>query len=58
MRPTALKLIGLDARYRGKKYVVVGNRIEEESSRVQYQIRRKKLFGGEEVLWVYEDDVE
>ena len=54
----ALKLIGLNARYRSKKYLVIGNRIEEGTNRVQYQLKRKTLFGKEEVVWAYEDDVE
>ncbi len=54
----ALKLIGLDAIYKGKKYLVIGNRIEEGTNKVQYQLKRKKLFGGHEIVWAYEDDVQ
>lgn len=53
-----VKLIGQPLKYKGKKYTLKSTDIDFEKNKARYFITRKKLFGGKEELWVYEDEVE
>jgi hypothetical protein len=53
-----VKLVGQEVRYQGKKYVLMRTDIDFSKNKARYQITRKRLLGGAEELWVYEDEVE
>lgn len=53
-----VKLVGQEVRYKGKKYVLMHTEIDFSKNKAKYQIKRNRLLGGPEELWVYEDEVE
>ena len=53
-----VKLVGQELKYKGRKYVLMKTELDFEKNKARYFISRKKLLGGKEELWVYEDEVE
>ena len=53
-----VKLVGQEVRYKGKRFVLMRTEIDFSKNKAKYQIKRKRLIGGAEELWVYEDEVE
>ena len=52
-----VKLVGQEVRYKGKKYVLMRTEIDFSKSKAKYLIKRQRLLGGAEEIWVFEDEV-